>query len=151
VPRLPSSKEFFDDISENISIKVSVVFATFIALVFPVAIGVTIGLPGNAGLILICVLFLPMMYVSYSFLAVLLTKPAIVDETTALSIGALTKLQAIHQPSVPSTYRLLKVSHLRQNGENARISIETPNSFSFQDLQGRINFALVKMTVSPQR
>jgi len=151
VPRLPSSKEFFDDISERISIKVSVIFATFIALVFPVAIAVTIGLPGTAGLILICVLFLPMMYISYSVLAALLTKLATLDETTALSIGALTELQAIHQPSVPSTYRLLKVSHHRQNGENARISIETPNSFSFLDLQGRINFALVKMTVSPQR
>jgi hypothetical protein len=151
VPRLPSSKEFFDDISERISIKVSVVLATFIALVFPVAIAITIGLPGNAGLVLICVLFLPMMYVSYSFLAALLTKPAIVDQTTALSIGALTVLQPIHQLSVPSTYRLLKLPHLRQNGESARISIETPNSFSFLDLQGRINFVLVKMTVSPQR
>ncbi len=151
MPRLPSSKEFFDDISEKISIKVSVVFATFIALVFPVAIAVTVGLPGDVGLVLICVLFLPMMYVSYSFLAVLLTRPAILDERTALSIGALTKLQPIHQPSVPSTYRLLKLPHLRQNGENARILIETPDSFSFLDLQGRISFALVKMTVSPQR
>lgn len=150
MPRLPSSKEFFDDISEKIWIKVSVVFATFIALVFPVAIAITIGLPGNAGLTLICVLFLPVMYISYSLLTVLLTKLAILDETAALSIGALTKSQAIHQPFVPNTFRLLKVSHVRRNGSNARITIEAPKSFSFLELQGRINFTLVQMTVSPQ-